>query len=100
MNKTQEAASTVYDQLTAESKAFLIDLCMIAGNGAATPEELDYYRKDLYTWYDASDLLSKYTKNQIGGFLKHFHGNGIVAGCDRDSHITEIGVEVAILVTA
>jgi hypothetical protein len=94
LNNAPEIAAA----LTTEGRAFLLDLCGIAGNGYRTAEKLAYYRSDLYTWYDAADLMDRYTKSQIGGFLSNLHALGVVDGKGREAGITELGVEVAILI--
>ena len=94
-----DTAHVIAHSLSPESKAFLVELCKIAGNQYSTPDRLEYYRSDLYTWYDARDLMPAYSHSQIGGFLSNYFALGIVDGKGREAGITAIGVEVAIIVT-
>ncbi len=82
--------------MTDAGRTFLIDLCRVAGNGNCTSEELAKYRNDMYTWFNASDLLGQYSKEQIGGFLSNLYELQLVDGKGREAGLTEDGVEVAI----
>jgi hypothetical protein len=88
---TQQAAL-----FSSDCQQFLLDLTKIAGNGVYKPEDLEYYLTDLYTWFDPSDLLPKYTKQQIGGYLSYLQSIQVVDIWDLERNITEFGVLVAI----
>ncbi len=87
--------------LTKPAQEFLVASLPFLGNALTTAKELEYYRVDLWTWFYSEDMIEKtsYTKEQVGGFLSYLSDLGVFAKEDKDWALTEIGVEVAILLT-
>ena len=98
MTLDNSTAAATASELTIEGRQFLMALLGVAGNCVTKSRDLQYYRSDNYTWYNASDLLATYSKNQIGGFLSNLHSLGVVNGQGREAGFTEFGIEVAISV--
>jgi hypothetical protein len=82
--------------MTQECRQFLVDLTMVAGNEYHKPQDLILYHHDMYTWFKPSQLLYKYTKQQIGGFLSYLQSIDVVCTYPGEHAITEHGVDVAI----
>jgi len=87
----------------AELKA-LFAITTVAGNGGASRETLAYYLRDLYTWFDPTQVIEeshahtpdayRYTRHEIGGFMSSLEAKGMITKeGPRDWSINREGVE-------
>jgi hypothetical protein len=68
-------------KLTPGATKALFDIIDICGNGGNDRDMLEYYQRDLYTWFFTKDVIKKYgyTKESIGGYMSHLESIGFIA---------------------
>lgn len=86
---------TAQNLTSGELKA-LKDIVDVCGNLGTDRETLEYYLGDLYTWFEAKDVIKThgYSSASLGGFMSQLEAKGLIQTDEDGNHVTKEGIQV------